>query len=76
MSSNLSVKGPAPFKESGVYEVQISIVASKPSEDEIKNNTFSSLWSGNYHLLVKNGTFTETLGFEQNPIPDSVYTFE
>jgi integrin beta 3/collagen type V/XI/XXIV/XXVII alpha len=39
--SKLDVEGPAPFKESGVYEVQISITGYKPSEDEIKNKTFS-----------------------------------
>ncbi len=70
--SKLDVEGPAPFKESGIYEVQISIVGDKPSEEEIKNKTFTTLWSGNYHLRVKNGSFTETLGSGDNPIPDSV----
>jgi integrin beta 3/collagen type V/XI/XXIV/XXVII alpha len=74
--SKLDVEGPAPFKESGVYEVQISLIGDKPSEDEIKNRTFSALWSGNFHLLVKNATFIETLGSAENPIPDSVFTNE
>ena len=74
--SKLNVEGPAPFKEAGVYEVQISIVREKPSEDEIKNKTFSTLWSGNFHLRVKNGSFTETLGSGDNPIPESVYAYE
>ena len=74
--SKLSVEGPAPFRESGVYEVQISIIAEEPSEDQIKNKTFSSLWSGNYHLRVKNGRFSETLGTGDNQIPDSVFTYD
>ncbi len=74
--SKLDVEGPAPFKESGIYEVQISIVGDKPSEEEIKNKTFTTLWSGNFHLRVKNGSFTETLGSGDNPITDSVFTYE
>jgi len=74
--SKLNVEGPAPFKEAGVYEVQISIVGEKPSEDEIKDKTFSSLWSGNFHLRIKKGSFTETLGSADNPIPESVYAYD
>ena len=74
--SKLDVEGPAPFRESGVYEVQISIVGERPPEDQIKNKTFHSLWSGNFHLRVRNGTFSETLGSGDNPIPESVYTYE
>ncbi len=74
--SKLDVEGPAPFKESGIYEVQISIVGNKPTDDELKNKTFTSLWNANFHLRVKNGSFAETLGSSDNPIPDSVYTNE
>jgi integrin beta 3/collagen type V/XI/XXIV/XXVII alpha len=35
MSSRLEVQGQAPFKQSGVYEVQIFITDSKPSVDKI-----------------------------------------
>jgi integrin beta 3/collagen type V/XI/XXIV/XXVII alpha len=74
--SKLDVEGNAPFRESGVYEVQISIVSERPSEDQLKNKTFSSLWSGNFHLRVRNGTFSETLGSSDNPIPESVFLLE
>ena len=74
--SKLDVEGPAPFKESGVYEAQISILGERPSDEEIKNKSFFAVWSDNYHLLVKNDTFNVTLGFGDNPIPESVYTFE
>ena len=47
--SKLPVEGPAPFKESGVYEVQISIVGDKPEEGQIKNKTFTPLWKGTFH---------------------------
>ncbi|MDX1596611.1 MAG: collagen-like protein, partial [Nitrosopumilaceae archaeon] len=71
-SSKLEVKGQAPFKQPGVYEVQISIVDSKPSEDSLKNKNFKALWRGNYHLRVKDGFFSETLGSSDNPIPSEV----
>ncbi|EPA05907.1 hypothetical protein BG20_I2078, partial [Candidatus Nitrosarchaeum limnium BG20] len=68
----LEVKGQAPFKQSGVYEVQISITTSKPSPEQIKTKSFSSLWKGNFHLRVADGIFSETLGTDTNPIPSSV----
>jgi len=74
--SKLPVEGPAPFKESGVYEVQISVIDDKPDEGQIKNKTFTPLWKGNFHLRVKNGSFSEILGSPDNPIPDSVYSNE
>ncbi|MEK6907802.1 MAG: collagen-like protein, partial [Thermoproteota archaeon] len=69
----LEIQGQAPFKQSGIYEVQIFIVDSKPSADQIRNKQFSSLWKGHFHLRVKDGTFTEILGSDENPIPSSVY---
>ena len=72
VDSKMDIRGQAPFKQSGVYEVQISIVNSKPTDDQIKTKQFSSLWKGNYHLRVKDGLFSETLGSSENPIPESV----
>ncbi|MBS3922987.1 MAG: collagen-like protein, partial [Nitrosarchaeum sp.] len=72
MSSRLEVHGQAPFKQSGIYEVQIFITDSKPSVDKIRTKQFSSLWKGNFHLRVKDGMFAETLGSDTNPIPSSV----
>src|SRR3989338_9186130 len=72
----LEVQGQAPFKQSGIYEVQIFIVDSKPSVDQIRNKQFSSLWKGHFHLRVKDGTFTEILGSDENPIPSSVYDLD
>src|SRR3989338_7270482 len=69
----LEVRSQAPFKQSGIYEVQIFIADSKPSVDQIRNKQFSSLWKGHFHLRVKDGTFNEILGSDENPIPSSVY---
>ena len=72
----LEVQGQAPFKQSGIYEVQIFIVDSKPSVDQIRNKQFSSLWKGHFHLRVKDGIFIEMLGSDENPIPSSVYDLD
>ena len=55
--SRLEVTGSAPFKQTGVYEAQIAIVDSKPSEDAIRSKKFTSLWRSNFHLRVKDGIF-------------------
>ena len=68
----LEIQGPAPFKQSGVYEAQIVVTDSKPSDDDIHTKQFSSLWSGNFHLRVKDGIFSETLGSPANPLPSSI----
>ena len=70
--SRIEIQGQAPFKQSGVYEAQIAIAESKPSDDAIKTKQFQSLWRGNYHLRVKDGIFTETLGSTDNPLPSSI----
>ncbi|MEE8180731.1 MAG: collagen-like protein, partial [Nitrosopumilaceae archaeon] len=74
--SRIEIQGQAPFKQSGVYEAQISITDSKPSEDSIKNKQFSSLWHGNFHLRVKDGIFSQTIGSPENPIPSSINNLE
>ena len=56
----LEITGQAPFKQTGVYEVQIAILDSKPSEDTVRSKKFTSLWRGNFHLRVKDGVFSET----------------
>ena len=53
----LEIQGQAPFKQSGVYEAQIAITDSKPSDDAIRTKQFSSLWRDNFHLRVKDGLF-------------------
>ena len=68
----IEIQGQAPFKQSGVYEAQISITNVKPSDDEIRTKQFSSIWQGNFHLKVKDGIFSETIGDSKNPIPSSV----
>ncbi|MGH1522345.1 MAG: collagen-like protein, partial [Nitrosopumilus sp.] len=70
--SRITIKGQAPFKQSGVYEAQIIISDSKPSEDAIKTKQFASLWKGNFHLRVNNGIFSETIGSADNPLPSSI----
>ena len=78
MSSFLSftVTGESPYPDkSGIFEVQISITGSKPSSSEIENKSFKSIWKDNFHLNVRNGEFEETLGSQENPLPESITTF-
>ncbi len=70
--SRLEIHGQAPFKQPGVYEAQITITDTKPSDNAIKTKQFSSLWKGNVHLRVKDGIFSETIGSPENPLPSSV----
>ena len=68
----LNIQGQAPFKQSGVYEAQIAITDSKPSDDAIIAKQFQFLWRGSFHLRVNNGIFSETIGSESNPLPSSI----
>ena len=68
----LEVSGAAPFKQSGVYEVQISISARLPQAEEIASKRFTTLWQDRFHLHVKDSKFTQILGSDSNPIPNSV----
>jgi len=70
--SRIEVHGQAPFKQSGVYEAQIAITDSKPSDDSIRTKQFSPLWKGNFHLRVTDGKFSETIGSPKNPLPSSI----
>jgi len=74
VSSNpkLEVNGPAPFKQAGVYEVQIFITDKKPGDESVAKRSFNVLWKDSFHLRVRNGTFTQVLGSAENPLPDSV----
>ena len=68
----IEIQGQAPFKQSGVYEAQISIIDVKPSDNDIRAKKFTPLWKGNFHLKVKDGIFSEILGDSKNPLPSSV----
>ena len=68
------MSGPSPFgSSSGVFEAEIFITANKPSDDNISNQTFDSLWKDTFHLTASNGAFFEILGSDSNPIPDNVF---
>ena len=41
--SKLEIRGQAPFKQSGVYEAQIAIVGSRPSDEQIKSKLIEVL---------------------------------
>jgi hypothetical protein len=71
----IEIQGQAPFKQPGVYEAQISITNVKPSDNEIRTKKFSSIWQGNFHLRVKDGTFSEIIGDSKNPLPSSINDF-
>ena len=68
----IEIRGQSPFKQSGVYEAQISLIDVKPSDDQIRGKTFSPLWKGNFHLRVKDGIFSEVVGDSKNPLPKSI----
>jgi len=72
----LEVQGSAPFNQTGTYEVQIAICEQKPAEATINSKSFQSIWKDDFHLRVKAGQFTETLGSDKNPIPDLVFDLE
>ncbi|MEE9564081.1 MAG: collagen-like protein, partial [Nitrosopumilaceae archaeon] len=72
-SRRLDVQGSAPFKQSGLYEAQISICEKHPSEASITSKSFDKIWSSHFHLRVKDGQFSESLGSASAPIPDSVF---
>ena len=72
MSKTINIIGKSPFgASSGVYEAQIAITADKPSNESIEAQTFDSLWKDDFHLNVSKGNFSETLGSNSNPIPDT-----
>ena len=75
LSKKIEISGHSPFDiSSGVFEVQIAISETKPSEDSIKTKTFDSIWKDNFHLRVNQGKFSETCGTDSNPIPNSVFS--
>ncbi len=77
MSKKIEVSGPSPFgSSSGVFEAEIFITATKPSDDNISNQKFDSLWKDTFHLTASNGGFFETLGSDNNPIPDKVFRYD
>src|SRR5438445_575507 len=64
----------SPFRlSSGVFEVQIVICDSPPSAEEITRKSFPLLWKDNFHLRVKDKKFTQVLGSEKNPLPESIF---
>ena len=74
LSKKIEISGNSPFDiPSGVFEVQIVISETKPSENNIKTKTFDSIWKDNFHLRVNQGKFSETCGTDSNPIPNSVF---
>jgi len=77
LSKTINIIGKSPFgAASGVYEAQIAITADKPSNESIEAQTFDSLWKDNFHLKVSKGNFSETLGSNSNPIPDTVFRLD
>ena len=75
LSKKIEISGYSPFDvSSGVFEVQIAISETKPSEDSIKTKTFDSIWKDNFHLRVNQGKFSETCGSDSKPIPNSVFS--
>ena len=77
MPKGIEISGKSPFGESsGVYEVKIAISENKPSDASIEDNSFNSVWKDNFHLRVSGDQFSQILGSDSNPIPDSVFDLE
>jgi len=77
LSKTINIIGKSPFgASSGVYEAQIAITVDKPSNESIDAQTFDSLWKDDFHLKVSKGNFSETLGSNSNPIPDTVFRLD
>ena len=72
---SLSVTGDAPFSQDGVFEVEVAITEAAPSITQVQEKSFSSIWTEKLHLKVKNGKFQETIGSEENPLPDAISSF-
>src|SRR3989337_1305532 len=72
-SPKIEIQGTSPFKlPSGVFEVQIAISDKKPSEKSLIEKNFPTLWKDDFHLRVQDRKFTEILGSNENPLPQSV----
>ncbi|MGI0097878.1 MAG: collagen-like protein, partial [Nitrosopumilaceae archaeon] len=72
-SPKIEIQGTSPFKlPSGVFEVQIAISDQKPSEKSLIGKNFPTLWKDDFHLKVQDRKFTEILGSNENPLPQSV----
>jgi len=69
----IEIHGTSPFKlPSGVFEVQIALSDKKPLASSIAEKNFPSLWKDNFHLNVSDGKFTQILGTDENPLPQSI----
>src|SRR3989337_987548 len=72
-SPKIEIQGTSPFKlPSGVFEVQIAISDKKPSEKSLIEKNFPTLWKDDFHLRVQDRKFTEILGSNEIPLPQSV----
>ncbi|MEK6972384.1 MAG: collagen-like protein, partial [Thermoproteota archaeon] len=70
----IEVQGVSPFNQaSGVFEVEIAISDSRPSEESLNEKNFSSLWKEDFHLRVTDRQFSAVLGSESNPLPDAIF---
>ena len=77
LSKKIEISGVSPFgTSSGVFEAEIFITKDKPSDASINNKTFDSLWKDTFHLRANNGGFSEILGSDTNPIPNSMFELD
>ncbi|MGI0041595.1 MAG: collagen-like protein, partial [Nitrosopumilaceae archaeon] len=73
-SRKIEIEGVSPFKlPSGVFEVQIALCESPPTEQEITKKSFQFIWKDNFHLRVKDKKFSLALGSDKNPLPDYIF---
>ncbi len=68
----IPVRGPAPFKNPGIYETTIHVVGSEPDGLDIISGKISSLWKQDFHLSITDGMYSEVLGSPENPLPKGV----
>ena len=71
--TTLKVSGKSPFERTGTYEVFISILDKNPSAAAISKGTYTPLWRKPLHLYIDDGAFSEVLGDDTDPLPESVF---
>ena len=73
----IEVQGASPFSQaSGVFEVEIAISDSRPSDESLVEKNFSSLWKEDFHLRVTDRQFSTILGSDANPLPDAIFDLD
>ena len=54
-SQYFTIKGQSPYKQkNGVFEVEFAITEAKPTNEQIAQKSFLTIWQEKSHLNIKN----------------------